>query len=65
MAKAPGVIEVLAIHLVQAEMGVELWALGEVEYFLGKRWDETATAGSGRGCASTHGQGEKGVRRGH
>jgi glutamine synthetase len=32
-------------HLL-AETGVELWALGEVEYFLGKRWDETDIYGA-------------------
>ncbi|NIN72211.1 MAG: glutamine synthetase [Gemmatimonadetes bacterium] len=32
-------------HLLE-EIGVELWALGEVEYFLGKRWDETDIYGA-------------------
>jgi glutamine synthetase len=32
-------------HLLE-EIGVELWALGEVEFFLGKRWDETDIYGA-------------------
>ena len=30
----------------RAETGAELWALGEVEYFLGKRWDEADIYGA-------------------
>lgn len=41
LPQSPDTILQRAADLLLRETGVELWALGEVEYFLGKRWDET------------------------
>jgi glutamine synthetase len=46
LPQSPDTILHRAAELVQAETGVELWALGEVEFFLGKRWDETDIYGA-------------------
>jgi len=46
LPQSPDTILRRATELVQRETGVELWALGEVEYFLGKRWDETDIYGA-------------------
>jgi hypothetical protein len=36
----------VVMYLLREETGIELWALGEVEYYLGKRWDETDIYGA-------------------
>jgi len=46
LPQSPDTIVHRAAHAVVEETGVELWALGEVEYFLGKRWDETDIYGA-------------------
>jgi len=46
LPQSPDTILRRATELVRRETGVELWALGEVEYFLGKRWDETDIYGA-------------------
>jgi glutamine synthetase len=46
LPQSPDTILRHAMELAQRETGVELWALGEVEYFLGKRWDETDIYGA-------------------
>jgi glutamine synthetase len=46
LPQSPNTILRRAIDHLQETTGVELWALGEVEYFLGKRWDETDIYGA-------------------
>lgn len=46
LPQSPDTILRRASQRVREETGVELWALGEVEYFLGKRWDETDIYGA-------------------
>jgi glutamine synthetase len=41
LPQSPDTILRRACELLREETGIELWALGEVEYYLGKRWDET------------------------
>jgi glutamine synthetase len=40
LPQSPDTILRRATALLRAEAGIDLWALGEVEYFLGKRWDD-------------------------
>jgi glutamine synthetase len=46
LPQSPDTILRRACERLRSETGVELWALGEVEYFLGKRWDETDIYGA-------------------
>lgn len=46
LPQSPDTILRRAAAAVRERTGVELWALGEVEYFLGKRWDETDIYGA-------------------
>ncbi|HSG80657.1 MAG TPA: glutamine synthetase [Gemmatimonadota bacterium] len=46
LPQSPDTILRRAYERLKAETGLELWALGEVEYFLGKRWDETDIYGA-------------------
>jgi glutamine synthetase len=46
LPQSPDTILRRACERLRDEAGVELWALGEVEYFLGKRWDETDIYGA-------------------
>jgi glutamine synthetase len=46
LAQSPNTIIRRAAGLLQQEAGIDLWALGEVEYFLGKRWDENDIYGA-------------------
>ncbi|MGD2153184.1 MAG: hypothetical protein PVG79_07920 [Gemmatimonadales bacterium] len=46
LPQSPDTILRRACNHLLAETGIELWALGEVEYFLGKRWDETDIYGA-------------------
>jgi glutamine synthetase len=46
LPQSPNTILRRAVDHLQAVTGIELWALGEVEYFLGKRWDETDIYGA-------------------
>jgi len=46
LPQSPDTILRAASRRLLEETGVELWALGEVEYFLGKRWDESDIYGS-------------------
>ena len=46
LPQSPDTILRRATELLKEETGVELWALGEVEYFLGKRWDEADIYGA-------------------
>ena len=46
LPQSPNAILHRATDLLAREAGMELWALGEVEYFLGKRWDETDIYGA-------------------
>jgi glutamine synthetase len=46
LPQSPNAILRTARELLAHETGMELWALGEVEYFLGKRWDETDIYGA-------------------
>jgi glutamine synthetase len=44
--QSPNTIIRRAAALLRDEAGIDLWALGEVEYFLGKRWDENDIYGA-------------------
>ena len=46
LPQSPDTIIRRATELLRAEAGIDLWALGEVEYFLGKRWDENDMYGA-------------------
>jgi glutamine synthetase len=46
LPQSPDTILRRASERLKEQTGVELWALGEVEYFLGKRWDETDIYGA-------------------
>jgi glutamine synthetase len=46
LPQSPDTIVRRAFDRLKTETGIELWALGEVEYFLGKRWDETDIYGA-------------------
>jgi glutamine synthetase len=46
LPQSPNTILRRAVDHLHAATGTELWALGEVEYFLGKRWDETDIYGA-------------------
>ena len=46
LRQSPDTIIRRAFELLREETGIELWALGEVEYYLGKRWDETDIYGA-------------------
>jgi glutamine synthetase len=46
LAQSPNTIIRRAAALLHKEAGIDLWALGEVEYFLGKRWDENDIYGA-------------------
>ena len=46
LPQSPDTILRRACDLLREETGIELWALGEVEYYLGKRWDETDIYGA-------------------
>jgi glutamine synthetase len=46
LPQSPNTILRRAVDHLRAATGIELWALGEVEYFLGKRWDETDIYGA-------------------
>jgi len=46
LIQSPDTIIRRAFDLLREETGIELWALGEVEYYLGKRWDETDIYGA-------------------
>lgn len=46
LAPSPNTIVRRAAALLREEAGIDLWALGEVEYFLGKRWDENDIYGA-------------------
>ena len=46
LPQSPDTIVRRATSLLEETAGVELWALGEVEFFLGKRWDETDIYGA-------------------
>jgi glutamine synthetase len=46
LPQSPDTIVRRAYERLSNETGIELWALGEVEYFLGKRWDETDIYGA-------------------
>ncbi len=46
LPQSPDTILRRAAELVRTETGVDLWALGEIEFFLGKRWDETDIYGA-------------------
>ncbi len=46
LPQSPDTILRRACDLLRQETGIELWALGEVEYYLGKRWDETDIYGA-------------------
>lgn len=46
LPESPDTILRRADETLREQTGVELWALGEVEYFLGKRWDESDIYGA-------------------
>lgn len=46
LPQSPDTILRRAADRLRIETGVDLWALGEVEYFLGKRWDEADIYGA-------------------
>ena len=46
LPQSPNTIIQRAVEHLEAVTGARLWALGEVEYFLGKRWDETDIYGA-------------------
>lgn len=46
LPQSPDTILRRATALLRDETGIDLWALGEVEYFLGKRWDENDMYGA-------------------
>ncbi|MBE0592750.1 MAG: glutamine synthetase [Gemmatimonadales bacterium] len=46
LPQAPDTIVRRAATLLRNEAGIDLWALSEVEYFLGKRWDENDIYGA-------------------
>lgn len=46
LPQSPDTILRRASDLLREETGIELWALGEVEYYLGKRWDENDIYGA-------------------
>ncbi len=46
LPQSPDTILRRATALLRDEAGIDLWALGEVEYFLGKRWDENDIYGA-------------------
>ncbi|NIR43300.1 MAG: glutamine synthetase [Gemmatimonadetes bacterium] len=46
LPQSPDTIVRRAFARLKEETGIELWGLGEVEYFLGKRWDETDIYGA-------------------
>ena len=46
LPQSPDTILRRATALLREQAGIDLWALGEVEYFLGKRWDENDIYGA-------------------
>jgi glutamine synthetase len=46
LRQSPDTIIRRAFEHLREQTGIELWALGEVEYYLGKRWDETDIYGA-------------------